>query len=290
MVQTLQLGDLRIDCIVEGEASLRPALAMLRGLTPEVLDENRAWLQPQALDEQDYIRVKFTSCLVRTPHHTILIDTCGGNEKPRPNFPIFHMKTDTRFMDGLKAAGVGPEQIDYVLCSHLHVDHVGWNTKLENGRWIPTFPNARYVFDQTEYDYWQAENAKAENPVFLDSVLPVVEAGKAEIVGSDHGIGDHVRLLPTPGHTPGHVSIALGRERTDAVYSGDIIHSPLQARYPEMSMAFDVDPDRSAVTRRSFLEQFAETDTICCFNHFALDPVSRVKRWGDGFRCQTVEG
>jgi glyoxylase-like metal-dependent hydrolase (beta-lactamase superfamily II) len=273
---------------VEGEAALRPALQMLRGLTPEVLAENRAWLQPRALDENDNVRVVFMSCLVRTPHHTVLIDTCGGNDKERPGFPVFHKKTDTRFMDALAAAGVAPEQIDFVLCSHLHVDHVGWNTRLQDGRWVPTFPNARYVFGKTEYDYWQAENAKAENPVFIDSVLPVVEAGRAEMVSSEHAIGDHVRLLPTPGHTPGHVSVALGRGRTDAVYSGDIIHSPLQTKYPELSMTFDVDPDMSAVTRRSFLERFADTDTVCCFNHFTIDPVSRVKRAGSGFRCEKV--
>ena len=288
MSQSLQIGDLRIDNIVEGEGSLRPALELLRGLTPEVLEANRAWLEPHGLDDAGNVRVIFQSWLVRTPHHTILIDTCAGNEKPRPNFPMFHMQTGTRFMDGLAAAGVAPEQVDFVLCSHLHVDHVGWNTRLQNGRWVPTFPNARYVFDRTEYAYWQGENAKAENPVFVDSVLPVVEAGRAELVESEHGIGDHVRLLPTPGHTPGHVSIALGSGRTEAVYSGDIIHWPLQARYPEMSMNFDADPDLSARTRRKFLELFAETGTVCCFNHFAFNSVGRVKRWGDGFRCEPL--
>ncbi|MBV8912435.1 MAG: MBL fold metallo-hydrolase [Acetobacteraceae bacterium] len=288
MTGTLQLGDLRIDRIVEGEAALAPALNLLRGLTPEVLAENRAWLQPQGLDAEDKLRVLFTSCVVRTPHHTILIDTCGGNDKPRPDFPPLHMKNDTRFMDGLAAAGVAPEQVDFVLCSHLHVDHVGWNTKLQDGRWVPTFPNARYVFGRTEYDYWQAKNAEAENPVFVDSVLPVVQAGRAEMVDSEHAIGDHLQLLPTAGHTPGHVSVLLGKGRAEAVYSGDVIHSPLQARYPELSMAFDVDPEQSAVTRRSFLERFAETDTVCCFNHFALDPVGRVQRWGNGFRCEPV--
>jgi glyoxylase-like metal-dependent hydrolase (beta-lactamase superfamily II) len=286
---TLQFADLKIDRIVEGDASLAPALQLLRGLTPELLAENRAWLQQGGgLDSDDKLRVIFTSCLVRTPHHTVLIDTCGGNDKERPDFPIFHHKTDTRFMDGLKAAGVAPEQIDYVLCSHLHVDHVGWNTKLENGRWVPTFPKARYVFGRTEYDYWKGENDKAENPVFVDSVLPVVEAGRAEMVDSEHAIGDHVRLLPTAGHTPGHVSVALGKGRVEAVYSGDVIHSPLQLRHPELSLAFDVDPDAAATTRRAFLERFAGTETVCCFNHFAFDAVGRVKRGGQGFRCEPV--
>jgi glyoxylase-like metal-dependent hydrolase (beta-lactamase superfamily II) len=130
------------------------------------------------------------------------------------------MKTDDTYMRGLAVAGFSVGDIDFVLCTHLHVDHVGWNTRLENGRWVPTFPNARYVFDKSEYDYWAAQNAKAEVGPFADSVLPVVEAKKAEMVTNDFAIGDHVRLLPTPGHTPGHVAFAFGKDKDDAVLAG----------------------------------------------------------------------
>ena len=285
---SIRIGDLEIGRVVEDEGRLRAARDLLPTLTPELLAENRDWMrQARATDAEDVLLLAFQSFLVRTPHHTILIDSCVGNDKNRPGRDMWHMKADTRFMDSLEAAGVGVEQIDYVLCTHLHVDHVGWNTRLEDGRWVPTFPNARYVFEKSEYAYWEASNATAENPVFLDSVLPIVEAGKAEMVASEHAIGDHVRLIPTPGHTPGHVSVRLGR-RDEAVVSGDVMHSPLQARHPGLSAVFDVDPQQSAATRRSFLERYVDTPTVCCMTHFPSPSVGRLKRWGAGFRCEPL--
>ena len=288
MSNSIHAGDTRIDRIVEFEGPFMPAADMLKGLTPELLEENRHWLEPDALAEGDVLRLAMQTFVVRTPHHTVLIDTCIGNHKDVSRIPAWNDKTDTRYMDGLAALGLGVDAIDYVMCTHLHVDHVGWNTTKRDGRWVPTFPNARYVFAQTEYDYWQQENAKSANPVFNESVLPIVEAGRAELVGMDHGIGDHFRLLPTPGHTPGHVSIAIGAGGDDAVVSGDIMHSPLQTRYPEISASFDNDPALSAVSRRSFLERFAETPTICCMTHFPSPSMGRIKRWGEGFRCENL--
>ncbi len=286
----VQVGDLEIGRVVEAEGPLRPALEMLLGLTPERLDENRDWLRRvRGLNEKDVLLLAFQSFVVRTPHHTILVDTCIGNHKERVGFfPSWHRKDDTRFHDGLAALGIGVEQVDYVLCTHMHVDHVGWNTRLEDGRWVPTFPNARYVFGQDEYAYWEEQNRKAPVQVFRDSVLPIVEAGRAEMVGNEHAIGDHVRLTPTPGHTPGHVSVRLGRQ-DEAVVSGDLVHSPLQARYPEMSVAFDVDPAQSASTRRAFFERYAETDTVCCMTHFPSPSIGRIRRWGEGFRCEALD-
>ena len=286
---TLRIGDITVDRIIELEGSFMPALEVLPGLTPELLAENRPWLQPDALDQQDNLRLCVQSFLVRTPRHTILVDSCVGNGKNRPARPNWHMKSDDRWMRGLAAAGTSVDTIDYVMCTHLHVDHVGWNTRLQDGRWVPTFPNARYVFAQTEYAYWEGQHAQAPNEIFADSVLPVMEAGQADLVDSEHALGDHVRLLPTPGHTPGHVSVLLGKGGTGAVVSGDLIHSPLQARYPEMSAKFDVDQAASAVTRRAFLERFAETETICCMTHFPSPSIGRMKRWGHGFRCEALE-
>ena len=287
---TLRFGEITIERIVEQEGPFLPALDVFPALTPAMLDENRHWLAPQALDAEGRLLMSFQSFLVRTPRHTILIDSCIGNDKPRATRPAWNMKTDDRFMRGLAATGLGVENIDFVLCTHLHVDHVGWNTRLQDGRWVPTFPNARYVFAATEYEYWKGQHATTENPVFADSVLPVVEAGRAELVGSDHQLGDHLRLLPTPGHTPGHVSVALGAHRADAVVSGDIIHSPLQARYPELSLRFDTDMAAAAVSRRAFLERFAETDTVCCMTHFPSPSFGRLARWGEGFRCEALDG
>jgi glyoxylase-like metal-dependent hydrolase (beta-lactamase superfamily II) len=191
-------------------------------------------------------------------------------------------------MRALASAGFSVGDIDFVMCTHLHPDHVGWNTRLENGRWVPTFPNARYVFGRSEFDYWTEQNAKAEVPPFADSVLPIVDAGKAELVRHDHAIGDHLRILPTPGHTPGHVAFALGRGKDDAVFCGDLMHTPLQTHYPELSAKFDADPKQAATTRRSLLERYCDTDTLCCTAHFPSPSSGKIRRRGNGFSCDMI--
>jgi glyoxylase-like metal-dependent hydrolase (beta-lactamase superfamily II) len=282
-------GDLTIHRIIEQEAPFHPARDMLPGLSAEVLDENRDWMRKaKALDDSDTLILCFQSYVVKTPHHTILIDSCIGNDKPRPLRPKWNMKTDDAYLRGLEAAGISVDDIDFVMCTHLHADHVGWNTRLQNGRWEPTFPKARYVFAKQEFDYWSEQNAKAEVPPFADSVLPVVEAGRHELVGNDHQIGDHVRILPTPGHTPGHVAFTFGRGKDDAVVSGDLMHSPLQTLYPELSIKFDVDPAEAARTRRGFLERYCDTDTLCCTAHFPSPSVGKIRRKGNAFVCAAV--
>ncbi len=289
MVPGMQLGDITIQRIIEQEEPIFDPLEFFPGLTKERLEENKSWLQPKAIDP---VTGKLVLCiqsyLVRTPHHTILIDSCVGNDKPRPGRPVWNMKTDPTYMRNLAAAGVRPEQIDYVMCTHLHVDHVGWNTRLENGRWVPTFPKARYLFARKEYEYWSAEHAKAPNPVMADSVLPVIEANRAELVANDFALDDHVRLESTPGHTPDHVAVQLGKGRTQAVATGDLIHSPLQARYPEQSMRADSDPAQAARTRRKFLECHCDAGTLMAFAHFPSPSFGRVTRWGEGFKVEPV--
>jgi glyoxylase-like metal-dependent hydrolase (beta-lactamase superfamily II) len=289
MSLTLAIGDLTIHRIVEQETTFLSALEMLPGLTPDLLAENRSWMRDAgAIDAQDVLILCFQSYIVKTPHHTILVDSCIGNDKPRPLRPKWNMKSDDTYMRALAAAGFSAGDIDFVMCTHLHVDHVGWNTRLENGRWLPTFPNARYVFAKSEFDYWTEQHAKTAVAAFGDSVLPIVEANKAEIVRNDFQIGDHVRILPTPGHTPGHVAFSFGRGRDDAVFSGDLIHSPLQTHYPELSVKFDVDQVQAAVTRRNFLERFCDTETLCCTAHFPSPSSGKIRRRGNGFSCEVV--
>ena len=280
------VGDFTVHRIIEQETTFLPALDLLPGLTLERLAENRAWMkQAKALDEADTLILCFQSYVVKTPHHTILIDSCIGNDKPRPTRPKWNMKTDDTYMRGLAAAGLSVGDIDFVMCTHLHVDHVGWNTRHENGRWVPTFSNARYIFAKSEFDYWTETNAKTEVPPFTDSVLPVVEAEMADIVTNDFALGDHLRILPTPGHTPGHVAFTFGKGKDDAVFSGDLMHSPLQTLYPELSPKFDVDPSQAAKTRQSFLERYCDTDTLCCTAHFPSPSTGKIRRKGKGFVC-----
>jgi glyoxylase-like metal-dependent hydrolase (beta-lactamase superfamily II) len=288
MSLTFTVGDLTIHRIIEQETTFLPILELLPGVTPEALAENRHWMQKAgAIDADDVLILCFQSYVVKTPHHTILVDSCIGNDKSR-SLPQWNMKTDDSYVRALATAGFSVDDIDFVMCTHLHTDHVGWNTRLEDGRWTPTFPNARYVFGKAEFDYWTEQHAKTPAPAFGDSVLPIVEANKAEIVRNDYTIGDHARILPTPGHTPGHVAFTFGRGKDDAVFSGDLIHTPLQTRYPELSVKFDVDQAQAAVTRRHFLERYCDTDTLCCTAHFPSPSVGKIRRVGNGFSCEAI--
>lgn len=291
MPKGFQLGDLTIHRVVEEERPLFDPLEFLPTLTPEVLAENRHWLEPDAIDPATgKMKLCIQSYVIRTPHHTILVDTCVGNHKPRPTRPFWNQKTDDTWERNLAATGYSVADIDYVMCTHLHVDHVGWNTRLENGRWVPTFPKARYIFGERELAHWQAEHAKAPNPVLEDSVLPIVAAGRADLVSTSSALNDHVRLTPTPGHTPDHYAVELGKGETTAVLTGDLIHSPIQARYPELSARPDTDPAQAAATRRKFLECHCDTGRLVCTAHFPSPSTGHVTRWGDGFRFMPTGG
>ncbi len=217
--------------------------------------------------------------LVRTPDHVILVDTCVGNHKTAPNFPDWHQRDDDRFLAGLTAAGIGPDQVDYVLCTHLHVDHVGWNTRLLDGRWVPTFANARYLLPKADEAYYR-ENAQS---MYAESILPVIEAGQAEFVEGAHAIGDYVTLMPTPGHTEGHVSVMVRDGAAEALITGDAIHSAAQCWHPEWHFKFDQDPERAVASRRSLLEAASETDRRVLGTHFRLPSLGRVRPKGDAF-------
>jgi glyoxylase-like metal-dependent hydrolase (beta-lactamase superfamily II) len=288
MSMTFKAGDATIHRIIEMEVGFTPALEFLPNLTKEVLDENRSWLHPAALDSNDNLVLCFQSYVVKTGKHNILIDSCIGNDKDRTARPLWHKKKDDAFMKGLAAAGLTVNDIDFVLCTHLHVDHIGWNTRLENGRWVPTFPKARYIFSKTELDFWLKEAKKTDLPQIVDSVIPIVEAKACDIVTSDHSLNDLITLIPTPGHTIDHYAVTLGRGGKDAVFTGGLIHTPLQALYPELTMRVDYNPAQGAASRRKFLETYCDTSTLCCFAHFPSPSKGYVKRWGDGFKCDYV--
>src|SRR6266478_3909348 len=250
--------DMTIHRIVEQERAFTPMREFLPNLTQELLDENRAWLEPAGLDPATgHIVFCFQSYVVKTPHHTVLVDACIGNDKNFAQRPAWHRKSDTSWMNALTAAGIGVDDIDVVMCTHLHGDHVGWNTRRDNGRWVPTFPNARYLFSKKEYEYWEGVHRETPLDPMADSVLPIIDANKAELVTSDHALNDHIRLTPTPGHTPDHFAVCAGRGGDWAVLTGDLIHSPIQARYPDLVMRVDYDQKQASATRRAFLERCA---------------------------------
>jgi len=291
MRTSFSVNDMTIHRIVEQEHGFTPLFEFLPTLSKEVFEENRSWMEQGAYDPKTgNVVLCFQSYIVKTPHHTILVDTCIGNDKSFPHREAWHQKKDDSWMRSLNAAGFSVEDIDFVMCTHLHGDHVGWNTKLENGRWVPTFPKARYLFSKKEYEYWtNSDQTLMPLDPMKESVLPIIEANRAELVTSDHELNDHIRLTPTPGHTPDHFAVCAGRGGDRAVFTGDLIHSPIQARYPELVMRVDTDRDQAVQTRRNFFERYCDTDTLCCTMHFPSPSVGHIKRWGDGFRLDYVK-
>ena len=218
--------------------------------------------------------------LLKSPSHLILVDSCVGNDKTISGIPNWNKRSDNRFESSLKAAGVSFEDIDYVLCTHLHTDHVGWNTQLIDGRWVPTFPNAKYLMPTADEKIQRLGNGD----MYQESVLPVVEAGQAELVQAGHMLGDHVRLIPTPGHTPGHVSVLVQSKNREAVITGDALHSTVQCWHPEWHFKYDADAQMAVTSRIKLLEYASESNSIVLGSHFALPSIGRVKPGAHAFR------
>ena len=285
-----QLGDVIVDRIVESICTDFVALKFYPETTPEDWEHHGKWMAPWAyLPDTGNIILTIQAFLVRTRHHTILVDTCVGDDKPRPARPFWDMMKLNTFLPRLKAVGVTPDQVDYVMCTHMHPDHVGWNTRLHNGRWVPTFPNAKYLFTEAEWQSTQALHEHNPIPHFVDSVLPVMQAGQAELVKSDFVLDDEVRLEPSPGHTMGHVCVGLSSKGQNAVITGDCIHSPVQCLEPAWVMRADIDSALAAKTRRRFLERCCERNTVVCATHFPEPSFGHVVERDNAFRFEYLQ-
>ena len=273
-----KIGDVTITQIVElTTASLGPHI--LPQATPEILGAI-PWMKP-FVDEQDRIILSMHSLVVESQGQTIMVDTCIGNDKER-NYPRWnHMQSD--YLEKLSAAGFTTEQFDTVLCTHMHVDHVGWNTRLVDGWWVATFAHADYLFAEDEWNHWRQEEQEY-GPVIEDSVQPIFDAGKAVLVAQDHRVTDEVWLEPTPGHTPGHVSVHIASAGEQAVITGDMIHHPCQIKHPEWSSLADTDAQRAATTREDFVTRYADAPVLIIGTHFAGPTAGRIVRDGDSFR------
>ena len=282
-----KIGDVEIQRVVEFECPLVPPDVLLPHATKTNLEKHRNWLEPRLRDPiSGLLIISFHSFVIRTPRHVILVDTCGGNDKTRPQKLRYHLK-NWPYIENLGAAGLKTSDIDFVLCTHLHVDHVGWNTRLVDGRWVPTFPNAKYLFAKKEWEFWEAEYKSVQftdDPYYEDSILPVIDAGLTEFVEGDHVIDDWVRLEPSPGHTPGHICIHISSGQSHAVMSGDLMHHPLQCAEPDWSSCFCVDPSLSAITRRNFLESYADTSTLVMPAHFPTPGAGQIISFDDTWR------
>lgn len=287
---SLMLGDIRLDRVIEEESASVVPLDWFPDATPEALAPLMSWLVPKVIcPATGKMIVPYQTYVVRTRHHTILIDTCYGNDKTLPSDPLWNKRTGGRYLADLAALGVDPASVDFVLCSHLHLDHCGWNTRLVNGRWVPTFPNARYLLSRREVEHAEAMAAEDPDQVFAESVAPILESGQAMLVAMDHALDDSVRLEPTPGHTPGHVAIRLRSGGSSAVMCGDLMHSPLQCAHPEWCPSFDWNLPMARATRRSFLDACAASRDLVLTAHFPSPSIGWIDRAGEGFRFRFID-
>ncbi|WP_040608915.1 MBL fold metallo-hydrolase [Pseudooceanicola batsensis] len=286
----LTFGAARIDKITDLDPFVLPATLLLPGRDLSELQGEAALLCPHHVDfDAGTLLISVHSFLLRVNGLNVLIDTCVGECKPRPRRADWDNRRATGYLERLAKAGVRPEDVDIVMCTHLHADHVGWNTRLEDGRWRPTFPNARYVMGLHELEHWQAEEAAApgahNHAAFADSVLPIVEAGLAETVTDGFSLSQGMDIIPLHGHSPGQIGLVLeGGGNGRAVFCGDAIHSPVQVFRPDWSSGFCHDPAQAAKTRKDLLERAAEEDLLLLPAHTRSAYGFRIRRDGNGHR------
>ncbi len=289
-MKQITLGNVSISNVVELGPMEVDHKYLLLGSTPEALDRHKDWLMPHFLTPEYKLLMSIHTYVVKTKRHTILVDMCFGNNKQRgANARATNMNTP--FLENLAKAGAPAEKVDYVLCTHLHNDHVGWNTKLQNGRWVPTFPNAKYLMSKKEYGYWSGrKEGDFSYDSFVESVLPVVEAGKATFVDSDYVIEDEVRLEPAAGHTPGQVALKVNSKKKEAVLCGDLMHHPAQIGEPDWNIPYDVDPAGTRQARRDFFKKYADTGAFVLPAHFADPTVGQIISKGNGWAWKAYFG
>jgi len=280
-----QVGAVKITRVVELELPIGydPKSPFLAEATPDAL-RKVPWLYPNYVDDQDRMLLSVHALLVEAPGLRLVVDTCIGNDRPRGitgKRPL-----TTPFLESLAEAGWSRESVDHVVCTHLHVDHVGWNTMLENGKWAPTFPKAKYLIGRRELEHWRGETEGETQQILSDSVQPILEAGLAELVEMDHVLSPEVRLIPTAGHTPGHVSVMIESEGQSAVITGDMTHHPCQLAHPDWSPPFDSDKVQSASLRARLFAEWADQPILVIGTHFAAPTAGHVKRDGAVFRFE----
>ena len=269
-----QIGRIKVTRILEMEISGGTGF-ILPDATREACQPIE-WMRPHFMDADGNLIMSIHALVIDTGHQRIIVDTCIGNDKQRP-IPAWS-NLQTSFLRDLESAGYPRESIDTVLCTHLHVDHVGWNTMLVESRWVPTFPNARYLLAEREWQYWDGVDDDPLNAGILDdSVRPVFEAGLVDLIDWEHEVCEGVRLKPTPGHTPGHVSIHIESEGQSALITGDWIHHPCQMTRTDWCSSADYDADLARTTREALLEDYAEKPILVIGTHFATPTAGYVK-------------
>jgi glyoxylase-like metal-dependent hydrolase (beta-lactamase superfamily II) len=288
-IRKWRIGDVEIVRIVEVNAHEDPFTMLSEDLTPEIAKQHR-WLVPHFATPEGRMKISFQAFALRSGKERIMIDTCIGNDRER-EYPIF-TNMQTSFLEDLKAAGYPRESITKVLCTHLHFDHVGWNTMKVGGKFVPTFPKARYLFGRKEYDHWQMLKRTGGYHDFshlVDSVDPVTEAGLADFIEPSTKITDEVSLVPTPGHTPGHVSVMIRSRGAEAIITGDMMHHPIQFAESDRTGNFDMDKEQGMKTRKEMFRRLEDKDILVIGSHFCDPSSGYVVRDRNNWRLKVVE-
>jgi glyoxylase-like metal-dependent hydrolase (beta-lactamase superfamily II) len=282
-----RIGEVEVARIVEVNAFEDNISMLLKDETAEFVKQH-LWLQPHFATPDGLMKISFQAFVLRSRGRNVMIDTCIGADRKREYEVFCNLKTT--FLEDLAVAGFPVENMHAVLCTHLHFDHVGWNTRLVDGRWVPTFPQARYLFGKQEFEHWShLRNTGGYHNIehLHDAIDPIVAAGLVDYVSTDHQLTDEVSLLPTPGHTPGHVSVLIRSRGEEAVITGDLLHHPIQLVEPLRHGNFDMDKPQGALTRQAFVERFANSRVLVIGSHFC-DPTSGwIVRHGHGWKLRT---
>jgi len=286
MMQTRMVGDARVTRILEYAAPTHDPAFLFPDLAQAELDANAAWLAPHHyIAPMNRLIVTIQLWLVHAGGNVIVVDTGVGNRKPRG--PARMHQLNTLVLPWLEAAGAAPAQVTHVVHTHLHADHVGWNTVLADGRWVPTFPNARYLMPKTDFDYYRREAGERVNPIidqaFADSVMPIVEAGLADFIDSQTEIAGVLQAEPAPGHSPGMLCYRLRSRGEEAIFTADVLHSPIQIVKPELNTSYCIDPAQARATRAALLARAADREALIMPMHFGAPHCGYVRRQGGGY-------
>jgi len=288
-LSVFKVGGATVTRIEETYLPIYPAAEIFPEFTDAHLAEHGHWLAPHHYDrDTGKLKLSVHSWLVQLNGLKILVDGCCGNQKSRPMRPWWNM-LDTPWLDRLAAAGARPDEIDLVMCTHLHHDHVGWNTQLRDGRWVPTFPNARYVFSRLDFDYFHrldsdVATAPAEFGSFRECVMPVVESGRADLVTGPHRLNENIEILPAGGHSPGHFVFKLEVNGERAVLVGDVFHHLLQVFYPDWNFPKNSDADQARTSRRRVFEECAASGALVFPGHVGAPFAGYIEKSATGFR------
>lgn len=288
-MQVFKVGKATITRIEETYLPVYPVADIFPEFSEADLKEHGHWLAPDHYEiASKKIKLSVHSWLIQVDGKKILIDGCCGNHKSRPTRPHWNMLNEP-WLDRLATAGARPDEIDMVMCTHLHHDHLGWNTQLRDGKWVPTFPNARYVFSKVDFDYFQqldvdAATTPAEFGTFRECVVPVVEAGRADLVTGPHKLNEFIDILPAGGHSPGHFVFKMDFGGKPTMITGDVFHHLLQVFYPDWNFPKNSDADEARVSRRRVFEDCAATGAMVFPGHVGSPFAGYIEKTATGFR------